>query len=156
MMKREVEIEFLANVVIPPGYILLNYDDFKASITLEESDLVTNIIMDRCNCERARICTDTRNIAILNGMLKYNVTIGNLIPVQPIDSILSSTTTQFSSGGFLQMDKILSSSFNNDLASTQYWIDCIKGEEFITCIHGVSAHRIRNCCSFMRMLNPLS
>ncbi|MFA9464122.1 MAG: hypothetical protein ACERKN_07485 [Velocimicrobium sp.] len=152
-MEREVAIEFHANVVIPPGYILLNYDDFKDSIALDESELATNIIMGRCNCEEAGNYMDTKNLALLTGILNYNVTFENLIPAQPINSILSSMTTQFSSNGFLQVNKILTSSLNNDFVSTDYWIDCTKGEEFITCNNGVSLYRIRDCCSFMRMLN---
>lgn len=152
MIKRDVELKFLANALIPPGFILQNPNNFQVRIALEESDLITNNVMYKYNCDNQRTCTATINIAILTGMLNYNVTIGNLQPATSIDSIISSTTTQFTNKGFIQINDILAYSLNDDPLDTDYWLDIVKGEEFITGIDGVSVFRTRNSKSFMRML----
>lgn len=152
-MKQSIGLEVLVNVVIPPGYILANYNDFEVNITLDESDLVTNIIMENYDCDEKGICTATRNFAILSGMLNYNVRVENLQPIRPIDSVVSSTTTQFSTAGFLQINKCLARSFNNEFISTDYWIHCKKGEEFITLTNGLRINRTNDYSLFMKMLN---
>ncbi len=152
-MRRKVGLEFLVNVVIPPGFILGDYNNFKVSISLDESDLVTNTIIDNYTCDEDEICTAIKNMAILTGMLNYNVVIGNFKPAEPIDSVVSSITTQFSSSGFLQISKVLQCSFNDVPVSTDYWISCKRGEEFIICADGESIRRDSNKQSFMRILN---
>lgn len=152
-MSNHAGLEFLANVLIPPGFILESLDDIKENITLEESRLVTNIVMENYNCDEEGICRGTRNIAILTGRLNYSVTIGDLRPAESITNVVSTATTQFSGSGFLQINKTLGCSFNENAVSTNYVIDCRKGEEFVVDTRGERIYRISDSYEFMRILS---
>lgn len=153
MMSYQAGLEFLANVLIPPGFILEKLDDLKESITLEESSLATNIVMEKYNCDEGGICRAIRNIAILTGTLNYNVTIGDLRPAEIVRSILTSANTQFSEGGFLQINKTLGCSFNDSAVNTNYVIECKKGEEFVSGTRGERVFRNSNSYEFMKILS---
>lgn len=151
-MNKCTDLEFLATIVIPQGFILPFNDDLKTSITFDESRLAMNKTVEKIYCDPEGICSTIRNTALLTGLLYYNVAIGDFRPAMPIDSIISATETQFSGNGVLQIHQVIDSSYNDDNLITNYYIQCNRGVEVITCNHGRSINRDNNRL-FMKLLN---
>ena len=152
-MNKCTDLEFLATIVIPQGFILPFNDDLKTSITFDESRLAMNKTVEKIYCDPEGICSTIRNTALLTGLLYYNVAIGDFRPAMPIDSIISATETQFSGNGVLQIHQVIDSSYNDEDLITNYYIQCNRGVEVITCNHGRSINRDNNNRLFMKLLN---
>lgn len=152
-MNKCTDLEFLATIIIPQGFILPYNDELKTSISFDESSLVLNKTVEKCYCDPEGICSAIKNSALLTGLLYYNVAIGDFRPAMPIDSIISATSTQFSSNGVLQVHQVIDSSYNDYDVVTHYSIQYNRGVESVTCPHGRSIYRANNNCQFMKLLN---
>ena len=138
----DLYIPFTVSVTIPVGFIIPMGCFYDHSLAMDKHMLSVNTMTQYYVYAdmKAYSCNDPKvvkmQVSILNGPIYYNLTVGNFVPVQPVQDINLAAATYFNTTGCLPIDKIIAYTPFGCNPSVNYCIDVIAEKETITLPEG--------------------
>ena len=154
-------ISLVISVEIPVGFVVPCGIDYTKSLNVDDHLLTVNIMTQYYADQR--MTSECNNIdgarkmqvAVLNGELNYNLSIGNITPEKPVQDDNLQVYTHFTSSNSIFIDKVLGYAPFGYQPPTYYSIDFIEGDESVTLLDGQCVFRRNNPQEFMTILrNP--
>ena len=152
----DLVIDFNAVVKIPVGFYITPCNGYQRRISMDGSELQTNFMTQYylytnsnklSSCENCQTYSGNKGevvrmqVAVLKGVVTYNVTLGNLVPYVPLQSSNLVTTSLVDSTGILAIDKIIGYGYAGYTLPAQYTACVIEKPEYIITPCGGTIYR---------------